>query len=107
MRYVIFWTLMLLLLWTAQDMAKADDFSFKMGPGLVEGTPDGSVKTFSLRREAHIFYGVSHAQEAGFWVDNVGQGRASSAFGKWQLGSCYDLVAAAKLSLKSSSCFIS
>ena len=49
----------------------AEDVSFKMGPGLVNGSPTGSVKIFSVRNEDHIFYSIHRAIEGGLWIDNI------------------------------------
>lgn len=87
MRYVLFWTLMLLLLWTAQDMARADDHSFRMGMGIINGERTGEVKTFSVRREEHQVYGVYSAYEGGLWTDTGrAAGRKASGFGLGQIG---------------------
>lgn len=87
MRLIIFWTLMLLLLWTAQDMARADEHSFRMGMGIINGERTGEVKTFSVRQEEHQFYGVYSAYEGGLWTDTGrAAGRKASAFGLGQVG---------------------
>lgn len=66
--------------------AKADDYSFKYGMGLLDGVPTGSIKIFSIRHEAYEFGPVHSAREGGLWVDNLGNGRSGAAFAKYQLG---------------------
>lgn len=64
----------------------AEDVSFKMGPGIVNGSPTGSVKIFSVRNEDHLFYAIHRAFEGGLWVDNISDNRKSAAFLKYSLG---------------------
>lgn len=87
MRLVIFWTVMLVLLFAAQQAAKADDYSFKMGAGLIDGSPSGAIKTFSLRQETSLLGPAHTALEGGFWTDTGRvQERRGSAFGLGQVG---------------------
>lgn len=87
MRYnlwLIFWTIALTTLFCYTS--RADDYSFKYGMGLLDGSPTGNIKQFSFREERHEFYAVHSAAEAGLWVDNLGGGRSSAGFAKYQLG---------------------
>lgn len=61
------------------------DTSFKMGPGISDDGVSGRIKTFSLRQEDYLAYGLHQAAEGGFWVDKTNEGK-SSGFGKYQLG---------------------
>lgn len=82
---VVAWTLALMYLF--HQTAKADDYSFKYGMGLLDGSPTGQIKLFAFRNEAHELYAIHSAREVGFWVDNVGNGRSrGTAFGKYQFG---------------------
>lgn len=81
---VIGWTIALTILFSIT--ARADDYSFKYGMGLYNGSPTGSVKQFSFRSEQHELYAIHSATEGGFWVDNLGDGRRGAVFGKYQLG---------------------
>lgn len=85
MRYVIFWTAALTLLFHATARAE-DSYSFRGGPALMNGSPTGTAKYFALRNETHQIRGVYSAVEGGGWVDRVGGGRKSSAVGKAQVG---------------------
>lgn len=78
--------MLLTALFFVTSRAKADDYSFKMGMGLVEGSPTGQIKTFSLRKEEHVIHALHLAKEAGVWVDNVSDDRKSAVFCKYQLG---------------------
>lgn len=76
---------MLVLLFAARDFARADDYAFRMGPGIAPGLT-GKVKLFSIRTEEDLIYGIRFAKEGGFWVDNRGAGNDGSVYGKLQLG---------------------
>lgn len=71
----------LLLLQSVQ----ADDYSFRMGPGIVDGKQTGTVKTFSFRQETPLVYSLQTALEGGFWNDTEAS-RHSSAFALGQVG---------------------
>lgn len=78
---------MLILLWTAQDIARADDVSFRMGMGILNGERTGAIKTFSIREEQHAIGPIHTAYEGGLWTDTgSSQGRRSSAFALGQIG---------------------
>ena len=64
----------------------ADDYSFKMGMGLLDGAPTGQIKIFSLRKEDRLIHALHEAFEGGMWIDNVSDDRKSAAFAKYQLG---------------------
>lgn len=66
--------------------ARGDDYIFKYGMGLSDQKPTGSIKLFSLRQESHEFHAIHSAMEGGGWLDNLGDGRKSAVFGKYQLG---------------------
>lgn len=84
---VAFWTsaLTLMFVFTSRH-ANADDVSFKYGMGLLDGSPTGSIKQFSLRSESRFIGPVHTAAEGGLWVDNLGGGRRGAVYGKYQLG---------------------
>lgn len=84
--WLVFWTIALTALFYLTSHAKADDYAFKYGMGLEDKSPTGNIKLFSLRQEALWFYAFHYATEGGLWVDNLGNGRASGAFGKAQMG---------------------
>lgn len=82
--WLVFWTIALTLLFTVAS--RADDYSFKYGMGLLNGSPTGNIKLFSLREEQRLSGPIHSATEGGVWVDNLGNGRRGAAFGKYQLG---------------------
>lgn len=87
MRYVIFWTIALtVLFYITSRNANAADYSVKFGPGIEGQQLTGSTKVFGLRREAYQFYGVYTAVEVGGYVDNFGGGRKSAGLVKFQAG---------------------
>lgn len=73
--------------------AQGDDFSFRMGMGMNQQAPTGSIKIFSLREESHLFYSIHQAVDVGGWVDNLADtswyadhNRKDSFYGKYMLG---------------------
>lgn len=62
------------------------DWQLRGGPGLIDGSPTGSVKYFGIRHEQHELRGVYSALEYGGWVDRAGGRRSSSAVLKAQIG---------------------
>ena len=89
MRYVIFWTVALTLLFYATARADEGSVSFKYGLGIIDGAPTTRVKAFGLRLEDRPseIYPLGLAAEAGLWTDvGKAEGRASSAYGAFQMG---------------------
>ncbi len=85
---LLFWFLALCVLFYVLPV-KADtqltDYSFKYGMGLLDGSPTGNIKQFSLREESPFIGPLYFATEGGLWVDNLGDGRRSAFNGRAEL----------------------
>lgn len=78
--------LILLAILMFMASARAEDYSAKFGPGIVNNETNGGTKMFGIRREEEIMDGVTDAVELGGYVDNLGDGRKGAAVLKAQLG---------------------
>jgi hypothetical protein len=87
MRYVIFWTIMLTILF--HYTARADSLGIKYGLGIIDGGPTTQVKTGAVRYEEESLevYPLVLAAEVGLWTDTgKARGREGSAYTAWQVG---------------------
>jgi hypothetical protein len=86
MRYVIFWTIALtILFYITSRSAHAADYSVKFGPGIEGQTLTGATKMFGIREESYQVRGIYTAVELGGWSESTA-GRSKAAFGKLQIG---------------------
>lgn len=85
MKNVFFWIVALIVLFRCTS-AHAADWSFRGGPGLVNGTLSGGTKTLGFRRDDEMLDGIYNGFELGGYVDNLGGGRKGAIVGKAQLG---------------------
>jgi hypothetical protein len=58
---------------------------FRGGPSIIDGSPSGQAKVFSVRKEQHEIYGIHTAYELGGWVDQRVEAR-KALFAKSQVG---------------------
>lgn len=86
MRYVIFWTIALtILFFITSRSALADDYSVKFGPGIEGQTLTGASKMFGIREESYQVRGIYTAVELGGWSEAT-EGRKPAAYTKLQAG---------------------
>lgn len=80
------WLLIAILLaMFATEFSKADDYSVRLGPGVINSRLSGKSKAFGLRRESELELGFADAYEVGGYTDSRDDHKAA-AMVKAQLG---------------------